>query len=116
MDSPRNITNETGRVLPHKLKNFFSHQKPYSGAGSDKWTESTPYPGWAVFVIVMIVLASTLPILIWIIKDWPKNWRTSFHKMFCTGLNNYLPDPKKEDEPEASYKGTSNYGVEGGHV
>ena len=64
----------------------------------------------------MIVLASTLPILIWLIKDWPKNWRAGFHKMFCTGVNNYLPDPKKEETEQAPHKGASNYGVEGGRV
>ncbi|XP_078369233.1 sodium- and chloride-dependent GABA transporter 1-like isoform X1 [Oculina patagonica] len=91
-------------------------QKPYSGKGSKTWTESTPYPGWAIFVVVMIVLVSTLPILIWLIKDWPKNWRTSFHKTFCTGANNYLPDPKKDEVPEAQNKAANNYGLDGGNV
>lgn len=74
----------------------------------------TDYPGWAVFIVVLIVLASTLPILIWLIKDWPKNWRTSFHKTFCTGVNNYLPDPKKEDTPLKA--AATNYGVDGGRI
>lgn len=74
----------------------------------------TDYPGWAVFIVVLIVLASTLPILIWLIKDWPKNWRTSFHKTFCTGVNNYLPDPKKEDTPQKA--AATNYGVDGGRI
>lgn len=97
-----------------KFDSFY--QKPYSGGGSDTWTESTPYPGWAIFVVVMIVLASTLPILIWLIKDWPKNWRASFHKTFCSGVNSYLPDPKKDEVPEAHTNGASNYGIDGGNV
>lgn len=91
-------------------------QDPYSGAGSDKWTVREKYPDWAVFVLVMIVLVSTLPILIWMIKDWPKNWRQGFHKTFCTGVNNYLPDPKKEEIPGDAKRGPSNYGMEGGNV
>ena len=83
----------------------FAPQKPFTGKGSKTWTEKAEYPGWAVFIVVMIVLASTLPILIWLIKDWPKNWRSAFHKTFCTGLNNYLPDPKKDATPESPYNG-----------
>ena len=69
-----------------------------------------------MFVLVMIVLVSTLPILIWMIKDWPKNWRQGFHKTFCTGVNNYLPDPKKEEIPGDAKRGSSNHGMEGGNV
>lgn len=91
-------------------------QDPFADKGSETWTQATEYPGWAVFIIVVIVLASTLPILIWLIKDWPKNWRASFHKTFFTGLNNYLPDPRKEGTPEAPHNGMRNYAVEGGHI
>ena len=103
-------------MIDEKLKFHSFPQKPYSGGGSDKWTERTPYPGWAVFVILMIVLASTLPILIWLIKDWPKNWRASFHKTFCSGANNYLPDPQKDEVPESHAKGANNYGIDQGNV
>jgi len=64
----------------------------------------------------MIVLASTLPILIWMIKDWPKNWRASFHETFCSGANNYFPDPKKDELSEAQTKSASNYGIDGANV
>ena len=76
----------------------FALQKPFAGKGSKTWTEKAEYPGWAVFIVVVTVLASTLPILIWLIKEWPKNWRSAFRKTFCTGLNNYLPDPHRRKE------------------
>ena len=108
--------NMLGMASTSKADLWFFFQSPYSGTGSDKWTEKIPYPGWAIFVVVTIVLASTLPILIWLIKDWPKNWRASFHKTFFTGLNNYLPDPKKEETPEAPHKGARHYAVEGRNI
>ena len=95
---------------------LFAPQKPFVGKGSETWTQKTEYPGWAVFIVVMIVLVSTLPILIWLIKDWPKNWRASFHKTFCTGLNNYLPDPKKDETSESPYNGRKHYAIDGAQV
>ena len=92
---------------------LFAPQKPFAGNGSETWTQKTEYPGWAVFIAVMMVLVSTLPILIWLIKDWPKNWRASFYRTFCTGLNNYLPEPMKEETPEASQNGMKNYAIDG---
>ena len=95
---------------------LFAPQKPFAGKGSKTWTQDAEYPGWAVFIAVMMVLVSTLPILVWLIKDWPKNWRASFHRTFCTGLNNYLPDPKKEETPESPHNGRENYAIDGGQV
>ncbi|KAM7440582.1 hypothetical protein ABFA07_010268 [Porites harrisoni] len=105
---------QQSQSAPQYSKFVGCKQDPYSGNGSDTWTMKTDYPGWAVFIVVLIVLASTLPILIWLIKDWPKNWRTSFHKTFCTGVNNYLPDPKKEDTPLKA--AATNFGVDGGRI
>ncbi|XP_031549325.1 sodium- and chloride-dependent GABA transporter 2-like isoform X2 [Actinia tenebrosa] len=72
-------------------------QKPFGdNPGTETWTVKAEYPGWAVFLVVLIVLVSTVPVLIWLIKDWPKNSARSFHRTFCSGLNNYAPDPKKD--------------------
>ena len=90
--------------LEQTLWPFFLLQKPFGdSAGSATWTEKVAYPGWGIFLVVVIVLVSTLPILIWLIKDWPRNWAQSFHKTFCTGLNNYLPDPKKDPNEEEDH-------------
>ena len=94
----------------------FAPQKPFAGKGSKTWTQRAEYPGWAVFIAVMMVLVSTLPILLWLIKDWPKNWRSAFHKTFCAGLNNYLPDPKKLEIPESQLNKRKNYAIDGGQV
>ncbi|XP_067040112.1 sodium- and chloride-dependent GABA transporter 1-like [Acropora muricata] len=89
-------------------------QKPFAGKGSKTWTQKALYPGWAVFIAVMMVLVSTLPILIWLIKDWPKNWRASFYRTFCSGLNNYLPEPWRQETPKVPHNGMKKYAVDGG--
>ena len=105
------------RICSKTVNILFALQKPFAGKGSKTWTQKAEYPGWAVFVVVMMVLVSTLPILIWLIKDWPKNWRASFHRTFISGLNNYLPDPLRQETPEAPHNGMkNNYAIDGGHV
>ena len=36
--------------------------------------------------------------------------------MFCTGVNNYLPDPKKDEAAATQSKGANNFAMEGGNV
>ncbi|XP_074621803.1 sodium- and chloride-dependent GABA transporter 1-like [Acropora palmata] len=91
-------------------------QKPFAGKGSKTWTQKALYPGWAVFIAVMMVLVSTLPILIWLIKGWPKNWRASFYRTFCSGLNNYLPEPWRQETPKVPHNGMKKYTIDGGQV
>ncbi|XP_032223156.1 sodium- and chloride-dependent GABA transporter 1 isoform X2 [Nematostella vectensis] len=96
---------QQSQVSPKYNKFVGCKEKPFGvSAGSDNWLEPTEYPGWGVFLIVVIVLVSTLPVLIWLIKDWPKNWRQGFHKMLCTGYKNYLPDPPKDENDKNHQK------------
>lgn len=50
------------------------------------------------------------------IKDWFKNWRVSFYKIFCFGVNNYFFDSQKDEVLEDYIKVVSNYGIDGGNV
>jgi hypothetical protein len=78
---------------------LFLFQDPFSSKypGDEKWVVGMEYPGWGQFLVALVILPSTLPILIFIVYNWPKTWKTSFYKTFFSGINNYLPDPKAED-------------------
>ncbi|XP_028405656.1 sodium- and chloride-dependent GABA transporter 2-like [Dendronephthya gigantea] len=71
-------------------------QDPFSSKypGDKKWVVPMEYPGWGQFLVAVVILCSTLPIIIFLVWKWPKNWKTSFYNTFCSGINNYLPDPK----------------------
>ena len=71
-------------------------QDPFSSKypGDEKWVVGMEYPGWGQFLVAVVILFSTLPIFIFMVLKWPKNWKASFRKTFFTGINNYLPDPK----------------------
>ena len=79
---------------------FIWLQNPFSNKynGTLEWTARIKYPGWGEFLVALAILSSTMPIIFFIIYRWPKNWLNTFHKTFCTGVNNYLPDPKSEDD------------------
>ncbi|XP_028405512.1 sodium-dependent neutral amino acid transporter B(0)AT2-like [Dendronephthya gigantea] len=74
-------------------------QAPVSNSysGTKEWTSKVTYPGWGQFIVALVILVPTVAIIFYIIYKWPKNWKESFHKMFCTGINNYLPDPDKDE-------------------
>ena len=112
-----NCTNKIDLRKCSKTVNIlFSPQKPFAAKGSKTWTQKALYPGWAVFIAVMMVLVSTLPILIWLIKDWPKNWRAIFYRTFCSGLNNYLPEPWRQETAKVLHNGMKKYAIDGGQV
>eukprot|EP00794_Sanderia_malayensis_P007056 gene7056-7848_t len=74
-------------------------QAPFSPLhpGSKTWTASFQYPGWGKFLIALVILASILPTLFFIVYYWPKNWLQGFRKRFASGYVNYLPDPSHVD-------------------
>nr|QBP15011.1 solute carrier family 6 [Cyanea capillata] len=74
-------------------------QAPFSPLhpGSTTWNAAFEYPGWGKFLIVLVILVSTLPLLIWLVINWPKNWMEGFRKTFASGWANYHPDPSWVD-------------------
>lgn len=70
-------------------------QAPFSPLhpGSETWTASFEYPGWGKFLIVLVILVSTVPTVFFIVYNWPKNWVQGFRKTFASGIANYHPDP-----------------------
>ncbi|XP_046853323.1 sodium- and chloride-dependent GABA transporter 1-like [Xenia sp. Carnegie-2017] len=71
-------------------------EKPVSSkySGTKEWTASETYPAWGQFLVALVILIPTLLIIIFIIWKWPKDWKDKFYMTFCTGMNNYSPNPK----------------------
>eukprot|EP00795_Rhopilema_esculentum_P000985 gene985-10758_t len=65
--------------------------------GSETWLASFEYPSWGKLLIVVVILASILPTLIFIVIKWPKNSLQAFKRTFASGIANYLPDPSWKD-------------------
>ena len=55
------------------------------------------YPGWAQFIIAVIVLACILPCvlwaIVWLIMHWNGTWRSNVWDKLSGGLVEYHPDP-----------------------
>ena len=55
------------------------------------------YPGWAQFVIALIVLLCIGPCVIWslawLIKHWNGTWRSAVWDKLSGGFIEYHPDP-----------------------
>lgn len=81
------------------LLQFFYFQSPFSSLnpGTETWTAGFDYPSWGKFLIVVVILVSILPTLIFILLKWPKNWLQGFKRTFASGIANYLPDPSSAD-------------------
>ncbi|XP_065059236.1 sodium- and chloride-dependent GABA transporter 1-like isoform X2 [Rhopilema esculentum] len=70
-------------------------QKPFSllFPGADNSTTRLTYPAWGEVLAVVLVLVSVFPLPIYLVKNWPKNWRQGFRNVFLSGKANYYPDP-----------------------
>jgi len=77
--------------------------KPFSSKneGTKTWTKRVDYPGWAQFVIALIVLLCISPCviwsLVWLIKHWNGTWRSAAWDKISGGLVEYHPDPSWMD-------------------
>jgi len=80
----------------------FSNSTNATNLATISWTVSTPYPLWAKFIAGTLVIGTIIPIPIFIIKEWPTNWRQIFKKQFCSGIGNYMPDPAAWEERKLS--------------
>lgn len=61
------------------------------------------YPGWASLIVAIVIMISTVPILIFMIIGWPKDWRAKFHERLFTSIENYYPDPPKKTDDGLEY-------------
>ena len=80
-------------------------QDPFSTKylGSKAWLSPLEYPGWAKFLVALVIMISTIPILIFMIVRWPKDWRAKFHAKLFTSIENYYPDPPKKKDNVLEY-------------
>ena len=81
------------------LQDPFSTKYP----GSKAWLSPLEYPGWAKFLVALIIMISTIPILMFMIVRWPKDWRAKFHAKLFTSIENYYPDPPKRKDDVLEY-------------
>ena len=88
------------RRFLHEFNLDFSFQKPFSSLfpGEKNSTTRVTYPGWAEALAVILVLASVFPLPIYLVKNWPKDWRQGFRNTFLSGIANYVPDPSWYDK------------------
>lgn len=66
--------------------------------GSANGTTKVVYSTWAQLLAVGLVLASVFPLPIYFVKNWPKDWRQGFRRVFLSGIANYVPDPSWYDK------------------
>lgn len=82
---------------------LFFAQKPFSTRhlGTKSWTAQVEYPGWAQFIIAVIVLLCIAPCvcwtIVWLIKHWNGVWRSAVWDKLSGGLVEYHPDPTWPD-------------------
>ncbi|XP_028405682.1 sodium-dependent neutral amino acid transporter B(0)AT2-like isoform X2 [Dendronephthya gigantea] len=81
------------------LQDPFSNKYP----GVEAWLSPLKYPGWARFLVALVIMISTVPILIFMIIGWPKDWRAKFHNTLFSSIKNYYPDPPKKKDDNLGY-------------
>eukprot|EP00794_Sanderia_malayensis_P007057 gene7057-7849_t len=78
-------------------------QNPFSSVrnGTAEWTAQVAYPGWAQFIIAIVVLSCILPIFLWMFawmfRHRNGTWRTRIYDKLTGGLVEYHPDPARVD-------------------